>query len=324
MKLVALDLFAGAGGWRAGEKKLNGASNKHEIETIYAANHWKRAVDVQKLNFPETPCVQQDLRQADFTAIPGFSINAEVGSVVIASPACQGHSRASQPRRRRYHDAQRSTAFSVLDALDAAADARAAVIENVPSFLDWRLYPVWRSGLQALGFEVSERVLDAAHFGVPQRRKRLIVLATRPGVSVPEFVEREEIPFGPCLQDASELDSSVWKPVGTATEGVKKRITAGRERHGDRFMSQWTTGHKGVSLDEPLRCITTAQSHWNLVDGDFYRTLTRLELGRAMGFPDSFRWPNGLSERDATKLLGNAVPPPLGQTVLQAVAAAVT
>lgn len=54
-------------------------------------------------NHPETEHVCQDLRQADWTSLPRFDL-------LWASPACQGYSTASQPKRRAYHDAMRATA----------------------------------------------------------------------------------------------------------------------------------------------------------------------------------------------------------------------
>ena len=62
-----------------------------------------------------------DLRQADWTTLPEYDL-------LCASPACQGHSPASQPRRRLYHDALRATAFAVI-ALRGAPDVSLETLE---------------------------------------------------------------------------------------------------------------------------------------------------------------------------------------------------
>ena len=84
--------------------------------------------------------------------------------------------------------------------------------------------------------------------------------------------------------------------------------------HGHTFLTQHVTNHPGVSLEEPIRTITTKEQ-WALVRGDQYRPLTPRELARGMGFSDSFELPD-VSRVDQVRGLGNAVPPPLGAAVL--------
>lgn len=295
----AVDLFAGWGGFTQGASDVG-------IDVVWAANHWPVAVRTHELNHPDTTHACQDLRQTDWSALPEFEI-------LLASPACQGHSRASQPRRRKYHDALRATAFAVVDCADVCEPA-AIVVENVPSFLQWRLYDWWRGGLERLGYSIEVHLLTASRFGVPQRRTRMFLVATRAGASLGTLVQAAKEPaFAPCLAPAAPHS---WAPVAQATPGVQRRIADGRVRHGTRFLTQHTSGHAGVALSEPIRTITTAPSHWNLVDGDQYRALSGRELARGMGFPDSYRWPAELGVADVTKGLGNAVCPPVAAAVL--------
>lgn len=299
----AVDMFAGWGGFTAGAEEAG-------IDVVWAANHWPLAVETHQLNHPGTLHVCQDLRQADWAKLPAYE-------VLLAGPACQGHSSASQPRRRPYHDALRATAWAVVDCADET-EPEAIVVENVPAFVRWRLFEHWKGALEALGYTLDVRFLTASHFGVPQRRTRLFVVCTRNGKKVPDLVaEDEEPPFGPCLQPAPE---SSWSMVADAPPGVRRRIERSAARHGDRFLTQHTRDHFGVSLDEPIRTITTAPCHWNLVDGGRYRPLTGRELARGMGFPDSYCWHEGTSVADVTRGLGNAVCPPVATALLRAVA----
>lgn len=302
----AVDCFGGWGGFTAGAEDAG-------VEVVWAANHWPVAVQVHELNHPRTAHACQDLRQADWTALPDFEL-------LLASPACQGHSTASQPRRRRYHDAMRGTAWAVVDCADVTSP-KAIVVENVPAFLRWRLFPEWAGALEALGYRLDVRQLTASRFGVPQRRTRLFVIATR-GVEVPQLPESPTEPaFAPCLEPD---DTHPWLAVSAAPAGVQARIARSAARHGPRFLTQHTTDHTGTPLHEPIRTITTAACHWNLVDGDRYRPLSGRELARGMGFPDSYTWPAGLPNTVVTKGVGNAVPPPLAAAVVGAVADAVT
>lgn len=300
----AVDLFAGFGGLTAGAQAAG-------VNVVWASNHWSRAMTVHELNHPGTEHVQQDLNQADWTKLPDYDL-------LLAAPACQGHSTASQPRRRSYHDALRSTAMAVVDCADVT-EPKAIVVENVPSFMRWRLYGWWCEGLERLGYQIEPRIVMASHHGVPQRRKRLFILATRKGVTAPPLPTPSPEPaFGPCLED--DPAEQPWRPVSSAPPKVQMRIARSRDRHGDRFLTQHTTDHHGTPLHEPIRTITTAPQHWALVEGDRYRYLTGRELARGMGFDDGFTWPTDATIAEVTRGIGNAVPPPLGEVMVRCAA----
>lgn len=302
--MLAVDLFAGWGGFTLGAQQAG-------VDVAWSSNHWPLAVQTHALNHPGTLHVCQDLRQADWTTLPAYDL-------LLAAPSCQGHSSASQPRRRIYHNAMRATAFAVIDCADVTGP-RAIAIENVPAFARWRLFPQWCGMLEKLGYDLDIRIVTASHHGVAQRRTRMFILATRRGVKVAPLVRQLGEPaFGPLLEN--DVDDRLWRPVAAAPPGVRQRVERSRARHGDRFLTQHTTDHHGVPLHEPIRTITTAPAHWNFVDGDRYRALTGRELGRGMGFPDTFRWPETATAAEVTRGFGNAVCPPVGRAVVAALA----
>ena len=296
----AVDLFAGWGGFTLGAEQAG-------VAVDWAANHWPLAVQAHALNHPNARHVCQDLRQADWTTLPNYDL-------LLASPACQGHSQASQPKRRQFHDALRATAWAVVDCADVTAP-KAIVVENVVDFRRWRLYPVWRQALEALGYTLQELVLTASRHGAPQRRKRLFVVATLNGAQVSLESDATEAAFGPCIDKLAKR----WRDVRAAKPNVKKRIAKGRANHGRTFLTQHVTGHPGVGLHEPIRTITT-KDQWCFVDGNRYRSLTTRELARGMGFPDSYSWPEGTTRADVIKGLGNAVCPPVARKLITRVA----
>lgn len=295
--MKAIDLFAGWGGFTLGATRAG-------VDVVWAANHWPLAVETHQRNHPLTVHACQDLRQADWSQLPAYDL-------LLASPACQGHSRASQPRRRAHHDAMRATAWAVVDCADVT-EPRAIVVENVLDLRRWRLYPQWTAALEALGYRVREHVVVASRLGVPQRRTRLFVTATRRALDSLDLPHGDEPAFAPCLDSLA----AGWRSVRAAPAAVQSRIAAGRARCGPRFLSQHTTGHQGVPLDEPIRTITT-KNQWLLVDGTSYRPLTERELARGMGFPDTYQWQ--ATRNDAIKGLGNAVPPPVAELVVRRV-----
>ena len=110
-----VDLFAGWGGFTEGAE-MAGAN------VVFAANHWPLAVKAHALNHPATAHACQDLRALDWSSLPEHDI-------MLAAPACQTHSQASQPQRAAAlsagrkvtnHDALRETAHAVLDAAEVS------------------------------------------------------------------------------------------------------------------------------------------------------------------------------------------------------------
>ena len=300
--MIAVDLFAGWGGFTLGAERAG-------CRVAWAANHWPLAVEAHAANHPRTTHSCQDLRQADWTTLPEYDL-------LLAAPACQGHSQAAQPgragsgRTRRHHDALRATAWAIVDCVDVTEPA-AIVVENVPDFRRWRLYPQWRDCLEYLGYSISEHMVVASRLGVPQRRRRLFVVGLRgkPALRVDAPRGREPA-FGPCV----DWRAGNWRPIAGASAAVRRRIANGRKRHGDRFLTQHVSNHPGVGLDEPIRTITT-KDQWAVVRGRMYRPLTIRENARGMGFPDDYAWPTGATRGDAVRGLGNAVPPAVGEWI---------
>lgn len=310
--LRAVDMFAGWGGFTL-------AAELAGVRVVEAHNHWPLAVHAHAVNHPETRHVCQDLRQADWSLLPAMDL-------LLASPACQGHSPAAQPGRsaaghvRRHHDALRATAWAVVDCAEVTRP-RAIVVENVPAFQRWALYPLWLEALRTLGYRVQTRTLVASvHADVPQRRERVIVVAIRGRKrraegAVLDLPETPEPAFGPCI----EWDADVrWSSVADASPKVRERIARSRPRHGARFLTQHTRDHMGVGLDEPIRTITT-KDQWAIVDGKRYRPLTVRENARAMSFPDDYTWPVVATRKEVICGLGNAMPPKLGRPVIERV-----
>lgn len=305
--MKAIDLFAGFGGFTLGATQAG-------ARVVWAANHWPLAVETHARNHAGTEHVCQDLRQADWTALPRFDL-------LLASPACQGHSQAAQPKRRLKHDADRATAWAVVDCADAT-EPRALVVENVLDLRRWRLYPEWRAALKRIGYTLSEHEVLATDHGVPQLRRRLFIVGLRTARAVRFERSGTRPAFGPCLNHTQDG----WRELRQARPQAQERIAAALDRNGPRCLVQHVTGHPGVPLDQPIRTITT-KVQWVLAErdrrGDRYRWLTMRELARGQGFPESFKWEVDLPQADVCRGIGNAVAPPVARDVVRAVMEAV-
>lgn len=335
-KLRIVDLFAGWGGFTEGAEQAG-------QRVVYAANHWEMAVRAHEANHPKAEHVCQDLWHANWKLLPDYD-------VLVASPACQGHTAASQPKRRAYHDHLRATAWVVTEAATITRP-KAVIVENVPSFMRWgpgetndgSLYRAWKGILETLGYHVNEYIIDATRHGVPQRRQRLFIVATmKPGFEYKPLLPADapEAPVGDIIDwggprvpfrgrgkppRRTRATETRWDPIRTIGSGrgggsgaasIKKARARGLGR---RFIGQHVTGHPGVPLTEAIRTVT-CQDQWFVVDGEWYRPLTIRETARAMGFPEDYDWPEEATRDDCIVGLGNAVCPAVARDLIKQMA----
>lgn len=294
-------MFAGIGGSTLGAQLAG-------VEVIWAANHWPAAVEWHTRNHPATQHSCQDLHQADWTQVPAHDL-------LLASPACQGHTHA-RGKERPHHDALRSTAWAVVDAVEAHLP-EAFIAENVCEFTKWVLYAAWCGALNALGYALAPIVTDAADHGVPQHRVRLFVIGTRSKHPIAlRLPRRAHVP----ASNVIDFTAGHWSPIERPGRSAAQlaRVAAGRQRFGSRFLTPYYgsgSGLTGRSLDRPIGTLTT-RDRYAVVDGDRMRMLTVDESRQFMSFPAGYHLP--AQKAPAVMMLGNAVPPIVERDVIHA------
>lgn len=308
---VAVDLFAGGGGFTE-------AAELADLRVAWAANHCPVAVRWHTANHPSVAHSCQDLQQADFRTIPRHG-------VLLASPACQGHSQAASAvgvgnrGSTPAHDAARATAWAVLTCAEVHRPDL-VIVENVLRLRAWILWPAWCAAWDALGYHRRELVLDAADFGTPQNRVRLFVVLSRSSTldSLHNVVDRNRTPTLPASSVVDVDGGDGWHLVTDKPAGVQARVRKARRRlPRGPFLTQHVTGHPGRELDRPIGTITT-KHQWAIVRptrrGDEVRMLNAREHACGQGFRRSYRLPDETTH--AVRLVGNAVPPELGRVVI--------
>lgn len=296
--ITATDLFSGAGGSTEGLVRAG-------VHVAACANHWALAVSTHQANHPDTEHRIANLSEVDWRTFPATD-------VLWASPSCVWHAKSGgrKPPSAEVEvlgaDAgavDRATAFAVI----AAAEVHhypVIFVENVVEFRDWSLYRWWLAGLSELGYRVRELVLDAVDFGHAQRRRRLFLAATLPGVELDLTA-----PVVAPVMAADILDSHPGRPVSRrlyvadqidsiADEGVPHLVTY--RRHA-----------RALRADRhPLATVTAGGNHHavaQLLDGvAHHRMLTNRECARAQGFGDDYVFHG--SHGEVKRQIGNAVP----------------
>lgn len=308
-----VDLFCGAGGSSWGAKNA-GAS------IVCGVDAWELAARTYQVNFPGARSLNIRMEEDS-----GPSILGDIGPIdlLLASPECTNHT-CAKGNRPRDEDSKRTAHYVTNFAREL--NPRWIVVENVVHMQSWDGYGPLVSDLRRLGYNVLDRVLNAAHFGVPQSRRRLFLICDRE--VVPTLPEAGNCSLGTVSTDILQAEENGWKSrplyrpgraVGTLARAERAMEALGK---GIPFLIVYygSDGSGGWQpLDRPIRTLTTLD-RFGLVtwDGDIpmLRMLQVAELRRAMGFGEDFCLPFG-TRRDQIKLLGNGVCPPVMETIVR-------
>ena len=307
------DIFSGLGGSSHGAAAA-GATIVGGIDA------WSLATEVFADNFPSAQVSVGTVEKQEPCRIVD-----QVGEIdlLLASPDCTHHSCARGRRPRS--DSSRDLAFQVVRYARAMAP-RWIVIENVVQMRSWSRYGELLAALRDAGYRLVEHVLDAADYGVPQRRRRLFLLCDReadPPSRIPRRPGRKpsaaRVLDRPGTWRCSRLDNE-----RRASATLARAQRAATAMGGDSSFLIVYYGNDGAGgwqpLTVPLRTVTTLD-RFGLCepspDGPTLRMLQVPELVRAMGFKDDLNLRRG-SRRDRVMLLGNAVCPPVMEAVVRA------
>lgn len=186
---IGVDLFAGAGGLSLGFEQAGfDVVAAVEIDPVHCAVH--------EFNFPETAIIPRSvagLKGSDIRLAAG--IGSRPVDCVFGGPPCQGfsmigHRVLDDPRNRLVLDFVR---------IVAELDAKTFVFENVKGLTVGKhrqFLGELVEAFDAAGYQVRQpwKVLDAAHFGVPQHRERLILIGSKKGLPLPEYPDASTSP----------------------------------------------------------------------------------------------------------------------------------
>lgn len=182
LRPIGIDLFAGAGGMSLGFEQAGfDVVAAVEIDPIHCAIH--------KFNFPDTAVIPRSvvgLTAAEIRLAAG--IGDKPIDCVFGGPPCQGFSLIGQ---RALEDPRNSLVLEFVR-LVAELNARTFVFENVKGLTVGKQKAFLAELIAAfgqVGYEVRMpwRVLNAANYGVPQSRERLILLGTKKGTALPDY-----------------------------------------------------------------------------------------------------------------------------------------
>jgi DNA (cytosine-5)-methyltransferase 1 len=242
---------------------------------------------------------------SDIRAIAGeqLSLGRDIDVVIGGSP-CQGFSIAG---KRDPNDLRNRLIFEYARIV-LEIKPRFFVFENVPSILLKTNVGLFTDFCRVLDIEYSLKfkILDLVNFGVPQNRKRLIVLGWRDGEKEPDYPQESQFPVKTVYDAIGCLEN-----VGQVTNHQPKRLQQ------FKFLSQGSRlkdEHRLIRLSwgRPSPTVITKPK---LVHPAFDRYITVKEASLLQGFPEGFIFSDVLSL--GYQQVGNSVSPPLAKVIAE-------
>jgi DNA (cytosine-5)-methyltransferase 1 len=313
--MKAVELFCGAGGMTEGLKQAG-------WDILFGYDNWGPALKIYKANHPKTvfrghprsrysTTVEANVDLADVLKI-AYDLEDYDLEIICGGPPCQDYSTAGS--RKEGDKARMTVAFA-----SAIVTRRPEwfFMENVERAQASKTYQKARGIFKRAGYGLTEEVVDASYYGVPQSRKRLIVvgrLGERDGFLTSAIKKaRSERPM--TLRDA--FGTSIGVHPGDGYPDDARAIYIPRRRR------------TVISIDEPcLTIISSARAprgndrerhapkgkngRQDYACPDGIPLLTFQETARIQGFPADYDWAGVTEGKHAGGLaVANAVPPPL-------------
>ena len=321
--VCGIELFAGCGGLStgfldAGLRVAAGFEIDRRAVEAYDYNHGYRGGQGHVADLHDAPgselLMRAGLEHADF---------------VIGGPPCQPFSIVG---KRKGTGDRRADLLDHFIRIVAEVKPSAFVLENVPNLATiegGRILEQAKAALVQLGFTVDHRVLSAADYGVPQNRKRLVVLGLKGAESVRFPAPTHGFPGQPLrsaavaigdLPDAGEFgETGVYnhEPTAHCVDILERfsRLEPGKRERG--------SFHDRLHPDRPSYTLRAGSGNFSPLRPIHYRhdrVVTVRESARLQGFSDDFLWPDSIPRLQQYRQVGNAVPPPMAEAIARCVA----
>ncbi len=319
---TAIDLFSGLGGTSLGLQQAG-------FRVVAAVELNPLAVESYELNLPNVPLWERDIRR-----LPARNVREEASlapgelSLLTACPPCQGFSALRTLNGSRQIDDPRNGLLRQVTRFVRVLKPLTVMTENVPGLAADASFEVFTETLEKLGYKVRSEVVDTSLYGVPQRRRRLLIVAS----SLGELPHVERSHRATTVRDAlAELPpaGSSGDPLHDIPERRTQRISAMIRRipldggsrsdleRGDQLACHIRTdGFRDVygrmAWDKVAPTITGGcvnPSKGRFLHPDEHRAITLREAALLQSFPSDYQLSLRKGKYAAAEMIGNALPP---------------
>ena len=265
-----IDLFAGIGGIRLGFESVGG-------KCVFSSEFDEDACKTYQANFGEHPA--GDITKINAADIPDFDI-------LLGGFPCQAFSIIG--KKEGFANETCGTLFFDIERILKEKRPPAFMLENVRNLTahdGGNTFRIIKAHLEALGYKVFPKVLNALDYGVPQKRERIIIVGFLDNVPF-KFPEPIEESKRTKLEDI--LEDNVDKKYYVRDEIRLSRL----ERLKDKNYPKPYISHENIAgsiTPHPYSSALRAGASANYILINDERRPTERELLRIQGFPDTFK-----------------------------------
>ena len=315
-----IDLFSGAGGLMRGF--INAG-----FSPLFAVEMWEPAVETHKLNYPQIPVWNEDIRTIDNGRLRLYKGAVDV---IIGGPPCQGFSTIG---KRLIKDPRNELVFEFIRFVDVIKP-KIFLMENVRGLLSSDGGNIKRAielEFKKIGYNVISQVLCAADYGVPQMRNRIFFIGTRNdlditpsfpaatrkkdnyatvGEAINDLVGKENlVPNHVPMRHNATVEariSYIREGEGIPREGLPANVALGsRSDYRDNKIKNFSHVYRRLSRGRPATTMVPGHNAFPLHPTE-NRSLTVREAARIQTFPDDVVF-CGTRQNQCIQV-GNAVP----------------
>lgn len=319
---TAIDLFCGCGGLTLGLKQAG-------FNVIGAVEIDSLAAETYRINHPQTKLWEKDIKKLKTNEVlVELNLEPEELDLLAGCPPCQGFSRLKTLNGARdIIDERNELIFDFLRFIRTLRP-KAIMLENVPALAkDHRIDTVCRR-LKRYGYKYEIRIINAADYGVPQRRQRMILLAGLKGIATfakPDLNHRTVRAAISYLPPVGESGDFLHDIPEYRTDKVRDRIIKISKNGGGRQdldeesqlqCHQKCNGFNDVygrmKWDDVAPTITSGcinPSKGRFLHPQEDRAITLREAALLQSFPPDYYISLRKGKGNAAVMIGNALPP---------------
>ncbi|MBN8584710.1 MAG: DNA cytosine methyltransferase [Ignavibacteria bacterium] len=316
----SIDIFSGCGGLSAGLYKA-GFNIKAALEIdgdatrTYAMNHKK------------TYLIQQDIRTVKISEIKK-KLKSEPLHLLAGCPPCQGFSSVRRLNGKNKKDIRNDLILEYLRFVKALKPYT-IMMENVPGLIEYYKFKFMLKELVKLGYNIEVKIVNVKDYGVPQRRRRLVMVGSKLGlikVAKGNFKTRTVRDAIGKIEPTSYTKDPIHKIYPTHSARIMKMIRRISKNGGSRNDLHWKQKldcHKKdnvgfndiygrLSWDNVSTTITGGclnPSKGRFLHPTKNRTITAREAALLQTFPKKYKFPLDITRTSLSLLIGNALPP---------------
>lgn len=322
----ALDLFSGCGGMTVGLKRAGfRVLGAFEIDSL--------AVETYRSNHPSVRIWPNDIRQVKVSSVKR-SLGLSTGELdlLAACPPCEGFSSIRTLHgSRAIEDSRNDLVFQVLRFVRHLLP-KTVLIENVPALLEDDRMATILKVLTQKGYSIRLATVNAADYGVPQRRKRMVLLASRIGAielptpltsgnpkTVRDQIEKLPLPHRSkdslhCISERRSVRIMDLIRSIPADGGSRADLPPEFQLECHRRCDGFKDVYGRMAWDKPAPTLTGGcvnPSKGRFLHPVQNRAITLREAALLQGLPRRYKISLRKGKMPAAELIGNALPPDL-------------